>query len=66
MIFVLGGCKARGTPKGGFGRVLARKAKKGKKFWEAASTGLTRAMFRPKIKLDVFFPARKAVGEQRK
>jgi hypothetical protein len=40
MIFVLGGCKAQGTPKGGFGRVLARKAKKGNKFWEAACTGL--------------------------
>ena len=39
-IFVLGGCKARGIPKGGFGRVLAIKAKKGEKFSSAASTGL--------------------------
>ncbi len=31
----LGGWKARGIPKGGFERVLARKAKKGKKFWSA-------------------------------
>jgi hypothetical protein len=36
IIFVLGGCKARGIPKGGFGRVLARKAKKGEKFSSAA------------------------------
>jgi hypothetical protein len=42
VIFVLGGCKARGIPKGGFGRVLARKAKKGEKFLSAASTGLIR------------------------
>ncbi len=41
IIFVLGGCKARGIPKGGFGRVLARKAKKGEKFSSATSTGLS-------------------------
>jgi hypothetical protein len=41
IIFVLGGCKARGIPKGGFGRVLAIKAKKGEKFSSAASTGLS-------------------------
>jgi hypothetical protein len=36
----LGGCKAQGIPKGGFGRVLARKAKKGEKFSSAARIGL--------------------------
>ncbi len=41
IIFVLGGCKARGIPKGGFGRVLAIKAKKGEKFSSDASTGLS-------------------------
>jgi hypothetical protein len=46
IIFVLGGCKARGIPKGGFGRVLARKAKKGEKFSSAASTGLRVAKVR--------------------
>ena len=35
-----GGWKARGIPKGGFGRVLARKAKKGETFLSAVSTGL--------------------------
>jgi hypothetical protein len=39
-MFYLGGWKARGIPKGGFGRVLARKEKKGEKFWSAVSTGL--------------------------
>jgi hypothetical protein len=33
IIFVLGGWKAHRIPKGGFGRVLARKERKGKKFW---------------------------------
>jgi hypothetical protein len=31
-IFHLGGWKAQGLPKGGFGHVLARKAKKGRTF----------------------------------
>jgi len=31
--------------KRGFGRVLARKAKKGEKFWSAGSTGLTKFFF---------------------
>ena len=38
IIFYLGGWKARGIPKGGFGRVLVRKEKKGEKFWSAVST----------------------------
>jgi hypothetical protein len=38
ILLFLGGWKARGIPKGGFGRVLARKAKKGEKFWSAGST----------------------------
>jgi hypothetical protein len=37
-IFCLGGWKARGLPKGGFGRVLVRKAKKGENFLLAEST----------------------------
>jgi len=49
--------KARGIPKGGFGHVLARKAKKGKEFWSAGSTSLVgrkvdsyhRDSFRPSI-----------------
>jgi len=43
IIFYLGGWKARGIPKakGGLGRVLARKEKKGEKFWSAVRTGLT-------------------------
>jgi hypothetical protein len=40
-IFVLGGCKAQGISKGGFGRVLAIKAKKGEKFLSAARIGLS-------------------------
>ena len=40
ILFVLGGWKARGIPNGGFGRVLAIKEKKGKKFWSAGSPGL--------------------------
>jgi hypothetical protein len=40
IVFVLGGWKARGLPKGGFGCVLARKERKGKKFWLAGSPGL--------------------------
>ncbi len=40
IIFYLGGWKARGIPKGGFGRVLARKAKNGEKILSAGSTGL--------------------------
>jgi hypothetical protein len=39
------GWKARGIPKGGFGRVLARKATKGEKFWSAGSTSLTSLFF---------------------
>jgi hypothetical protein len=40
-----GGWKARGIPKGSFGRVLARNAKKGEKFSSAGSTGLTALSF---------------------
>jgi hypothetical protein len=36
----LGGWKARGIPKGGFGRVLARSTRKGKKIWYAGRTSL--------------------------
>ena len=39
-ILYLGGWKARGIPKGGFGHVLASKAEKGKKFWSAVSSSL--------------------------
>jgi hypothetical protein len=45
IIFILGGCKAQGIPKGGFGRVLARKAKKGEKFSSAASSGLKISLY---------------------
>jgi hypothetical protein len=45
IIFYLGGWKARGIPKGGFGRVLARKAKNGEKFLLAGSTGLSITLF---------------------
>ncbi len=38
---IFGILKARGIPTGGFGRVLARKAKTGEKFWSAGSTSLT-------------------------
>jgi hypothetical protein len=37
----LGGWKAQGIPKGGFGHVLARKAKNGEKFLLAGRSGLT-------------------------
>jgi hypothetical protein len=40
IIFYLGGWKAQGIPKGGFGRVLARKAKNGEKFSSAGRFGL--------------------------
>jgi hypothetical protein len=39
-IIFLGGWKSRGIPKGGFGHVLARKAKKGEKFLLAGKAGL--------------------------
>ena len=38
---IFGIWKARGIPTWGFGRVLARKAKTGEKFWSAGSTSLT-------------------------
>ena len=58
IIFVLGGYKARGIPKGGFGRVLAIKAKKGEKFWSAASTGLTAQLLRKTNLADIFSDSR--------
>ena len=48
-ILCLGSWKARGLPKGGFGCVLARKAKKGENFLLAGSTGLSLGLFCHKI-----------------
>jgi hypothetical protein len=54
IIFYLGGWKARGIPKGSFGRVLARKAKNGEVFvgWKhrpklLRNTGVYKTLTKP-------------------
>ena len=55
IFFCLGGWKARGLPKGGIKRVLARKAKKGENFSLAGSTGLTLALLSSAKLLEVTY-----------
>ena len=52
---IFGIWKARGIPTWGFGRVLARKAKKGETFWSAGSTSLRPMLAAYKNLFSLFF-----------